>query len=124
MNIQAVEDESKKPKLKLPPLPNPKASGLPSKLPPGLAPNEDSLLSDWLYAHQIQKVIQSTYPIDKYTIPATTTQEIGWAWKNVQNNLGLGSRPLGPVSLERYGNYARGRGDVMKWFGGCRESLP
>jgi hypothetical protein len=124
-------------KLKLPPItPNPHASGLPSKLPPGLASSSDSLVSDWLYAHKVSRIIAHTLPNEKYTIPATTQQEIGWPWLRVQSHLGLikengtliktkkEGKMKGPVTLERYGRHARGRGDVMLWFGGCRESLP
>jgi hypothetical protein len=122
---------------KLPPISsNPHSSGLASKLPPGLADSEDSLVPDFLYAHKVSSIILHRLPDEKYTIPVTTSSEIGWPWRNVQKQLGLPVPPTskdgkklkaitGPVSLERYGRvWTRGRGDVMKWFGGCRESLP
>jgi hypothetical protein len=117
----------------LPPIQqHPHASGLPSKVPPGLSDSQDSILGDWLCAHQVSRIIAYRLPNQKYTYPATTATEIGWTWENVQKKLNLPLPPIkerassitGPASLERFGSYARGRGDVMKWFGGCRESLP
>ena len=122
---------------KLPPITsNQYASGLASKLPPGLADSEDSIVSDWLYTHKVSSIISHRLPEEKYTIPVTTSSEIGWPWRNVSKQLGIALPPIpndskklkavtGPVSLERYGRvWTRGRGDAMKWFGGCRESLP
>ena len=108
------------------------ASGLPSKLPPGLTSSTDSIISDWLCSHRISRIIKYNDPSEKYTIPVTTSSEIGWPWRHVQHTLGVapdpdlvnGKESPGPKTLERFGAYARGRGDVMKWFGGCRESLP
>lgn len=133
----SLDDGHSKENIKLPPITsNPYSSGLASKLPPGLADTEDSLVTDWLYSHKVSNIISYRLPDEKYTIPVTTSSEIGWPWRHVQEQLGLplpqiskdGKRLksiTGPVSLERYGRgWTRGRGDVMKWFGGCRESLP
>jgi hypothetical protein len=100
-----------------------------------LADSEDSLVADYLCAHKVSSIILHRLPDEKYTTPVTTSSEIGWPWRNVQKQLGLALPPIskdgkkhkaitGPTSLERYGRWTRGRGDVMKWFGGCRESLP
>lgn len=64
-------------------------------------------------------------------MPATTSQDVGWAWfkttpEPVQGDeqvlLRRQCAPQAPT-LEIFGKHARGRGDVLKWFG-AREALP
>lgn len=69
---------------KLPPIvskTDPFASGLPSKLLPGIAQDSDnSIISDWISAYNVSKVQLYRFPASKYTYPATTSTEIGWPW--------------------------------------------
>ncbi|KAI8815941.1 uncharacterized protein EV422DRAFT_572284 [Fimicolochytrium jonesii] len=170
-----AKDPTTRPPL-LPPLastvPRAFASGLPSKLPPGLTTSPTSYTADLLSIHDIPRISRSLYPKQKYTFPATTQQEVGWAWttrgedevaaREVERVLGadraekdVGKRATREVvrererevaeralrgsvgddegknarvvrfrTLERFGREARGQGDVLKWWGGCRESLP
>ncbi|KAJ3042543.1 hypothetical protein HDV00_007077 [Rhizophlyctis rosea] len=104
-------------------------SGLPSLLPPGLTPDPNSTLSDWLLMHDVKRIIASKTPNQKYGFPCTTMQEVGWDWedggKGDKKEGGGGVRRIGGLrTLERYGRYAEGRRDVLKWWGGARESLP
>ncbi|KAK6095474.1 hypothetical protein MT418_004167 [Batrachochytrium dendrobatidis] len=166
-------------KTRLPPLslnaqkrqPNIMETGLPSKIPPGLTTGaQDAILADWLCTYSVPRIMKYRFPSEKYTIPATTANEIGWPWEQTQKKLGMPfaiqkqameprrfasfeemqraqrgidqqtkeqvggqqeageisqarSRVPGPYTLERFGKHARGRGDVLKWFG-ARESLP
>ncbi|KAI8801012.1 hypothetical protein BJ742DRAFT_763689 [Cladochytrium replicatum] len=129
----------------------PYASGLPSKLPPGLTETPDSIVGDWLYTYNVPRVIRFRPPVEKYTCPATTSSEIGWSWAGTteaikrhdptrtqhEDPAAIGARDgqSGPErvkvgqkgsfhTLERFGKHARGRRDVLKWWGGARESLP
>lgn len=100
------------------------------------------------------RILRSLYPRQKYAYPATTQNEIGWDWErdesartaegvekvigtqkldkeksdvdHLQRRLAADADP-NPVrfrTLERFGPYARGQGDVLKWYGGTREGLP
>ncbi|KAJ3038553.1 hypothetical protein HK097_003146 [Rhizophlyctis rosea] len=127
------------PKTKLPPIyPSQNLSGLPSKLPPGLTTDQNSTLSDWLLMHDVGRIITSKSPNQKYTFPCTTMQEVGWDWEEdgeggfKQKSIGSGSGSGSGKgdsrhrlrTLEKYGRYAEGRKDILKWWGGARESLP
>lgn len=85
-------------------------SGLPSKLEPGLQDSLPPSVENWLVSYHIPRIIQCRLPKDKYTVPATTSQDIGWRWD-------------GRKTLEVYGSHARGQGDVLDWFG-AREAMP
>ncbi|KAJ2992610.1 hypothetical protein HDV02_002969 [Globomyces sp. JEL0801] len=105
-------------------------SGLPSKLAPGLADKENPIVSDWLFTSNTPRIIQYRFPSEKYNMPTTTSNDIGWPWfpkeGGTPNNSSIQFRRTGiPQSrtLETFGKHARGRGDVLKWFG-ARESLP
>nr|KAJ3418139.1 hypothetical protein HK105_000287 [Polyrhizophydium stewartii] len=203
---------------------DPKASGLPSKIPPGLMDATSPIVGDWLCSYNIPRIIHYRFPSEKYTMPPTTATDIGWPWEHVQEKMRAGEAceaggggvcgvgrpgalarqdaakatvtnqlaavtgsdspasaaavaaavlagnaqrfesfedmqeskrkraqheadkkmlarlekefgPLGadishrrtqvptPYTLERFGKHARGRGDVLKWFG-AREALP
>ncbi|KAJ3127821.1 hypothetical protein HK098_005715 [Nowakowskiella sp. JEL0407] len=119
-------------------------SGLPSKMPNGLTKDPDSIVADWLYTYNVDRVIRFHTPKDKYTFPATTSAEVGWMWEGTaeaisgfakeEKSNGNASENDSPTkntkpspkyyTLERFGKQARGRGDVLKWWGGVRESLP
>ncbi|KAJ3395885.1 hypothetical protein HDU92_004731 [Lobulomyces angularis] len=134
---------------RLPPLKNknysqqPNASGLPSKLCPGLTKDANSLISDWLLTYDTPRIVNYRFPASKYTYPATTSNEVGWPWgrnsqygneepakKKIDNNDNqFQSKPtknnFPPLyyTLERFGNHARGKQENLKWFGGSLEGL-
>ena len=98
MQIKNKSNKAQSQTPKLPPIQaSPHASGLPSKLPPGLSSPSTSLLTDWLYAHNVKRVIAFHLPAEKYTVPATTSHEIGWRWD--EKNGGPGGKH---ATLERY----------------------
>ncbi len=106
-------------------------TGLPSKLPPGLSDSPNSIVSDWLYTSNVSRIINFRFPVEKYKMPATTSQDVGWAWfekaqpaaqADEQVLIRRQCAPQAPT-LEIFGKHARGRGDVLKWFG-AREALP
>jgi hypothetical protein len=106
---------------------DPHQTGLPSKLPPGLADEKSSVVSDWLFASNVPRIIKYKFPSEKYTLPPTTSHDIGWPWMQKPGDVGvdLDGRPKVPQAptLEIFGSKARGKGDVLKWFG-AREALP
>ncbi|KAI8807896.1 hypothetical protein BJ742DRAFT_811152 [Cladochytrium replicatum] len=122
--------------------PPPYVSGLPSKLPPGLTESSNSIVGDWLYTYNVPRVIRYRPPFEKYTCPATTSSEIGWSWAGtaaaIKRHDPTNALHVDPActsesqriqkgsfhTLERFGKHARGRRDVLKWWGGARESLP
>jgi hypothetical protein len=122
---------SKKHSVRLPEIKNFSQTVIPSKLPPGLSPTEDSIISDWLCTSNVPRIINYRFPAEKYTIPATTSQEVGWPWLRQETPVKQDpcaftyKREYVPhaPTLEKFGKYARGQGDVLKWFG-VRESLP
>jgi hypothetical protein len=108
-----------------------KRSVIPSKLPPGLSPTKDSIIADWLCTSNVSRIINYRFPSEKYRLPATTSQEVGWPWlqkEKMEHNDPYATTykrdgiPHAPT-LEKFGKYARGQGDVLKWFG-AREALP
>ncbi|KAH6592210.1 hypothetical protein BASA50_008200 [Batrachochytrium salamandrivorans] len=161
------------------PLTNKAMTGLPTKIQPGLRTGtNDEIIGDWLCTYNTPRIIKYRFPSEKYTIPPTTSSDIGWPWERVQQQMGMpfveqrlpdiyrytgsfeemqkakqmaamvsrqipeteeenrqgGSgeggeisqartRVPAPYTLERFGKHARGRGDVLKWFG-AREALP
>jgi hypothetical protein len=115
--------------LRLPPVKmDPRQTGLPSKLQPGLADESSPLISNWLFSSNVNRIIKHRFPSDKYTMPATTTQDIGWPWMHKPNpedkQVGaIGRKVPQAPTLEVFGREARGHGDVLKWFG-AREALP
>ncbi|KAJ3084998.1 hypothetical protein HK102_000406 [Quaeritorhiza haematococci] len=212
--------KSQRVNLRLPPLYtqsalHPFSSGLPSKLPSGLTatpatpdfpqdvdpetvtPEQlgDTIITDWLRAHAVNKIVRYRMPSDKYTYPATTATEVGWPWGragdktmpyqstnaistskaqagNTNSRPGSASSRFVPrngggaivgrgitvtnalevkgvesckrgsasdfsgsssmmkkgsvpyYTLEKFGKHAKGREDILKWWGGGRESLP
>eukprot|EP00842_Homolaphlyctis_polyrhiza_P000048 jgi/Hompol1/1043/HPOL_004599-RA len=152
-------------------------SGLPSKIPAGLSDEKSSIVCDWLCTYNVPRIIKYRFPSEKYTVPSTTAQDIGWPWERVQEKMKMPyaiqqperfesfedqeiarrkkkqseedkkaldalakeleqemkggecrieqkrDRVPAPYTLERFGKHARGRGDVLKWFG-AREALP
>ncbi|KAI8622668.1 hypothetical protein BC830DRAFT_1162747 [Chytriomyces sp. MP71] len=109
------------------------ASGLPSRLPPGIVmPKDDPILEDLLITYRIPAVIRSRMPAEKYKTPCTTSSEIGWVWGHSKDatkefdasKSGVGAAKAKFHTLERFPREAHGKGDVMKWWGGGRESLP
>lgn len=105
---------------------------IPSKLKPGLDDPNSSAVSDWLTTSNVPRIISYRFPSEKYTVPATTSQDIGWPWNprtepdpHIQKSYLDYPRPCKPSakSLEIYGRHGRGKGDVFTWFG-CREALP
>jgi hypothetical protein len=83
----------------------PYASGLPSKLPEGLA-QEGDIMGDLLAnrSRNIKKILNYRLPQDKYHVPCTTTQDIGWPW--------IKDKPR--EHLEIFGCQARGKRDINK----------
>ncbi|KAI9093430.1 hypothetical protein DFS34DRAFT_263370 [Phlyctochytrium arcticum] len=112
--------------------PGPYISGLPSLRPPGLTTSPSSFTSDLLAIHDIPRIIRTRYPHQKYTFPATTQMEVGWGWgapkvvvgEATAEDVGGGMTDRGMRTLEEFGRFARGQRDVLKWWGGSRESLP
>ncbi|TPX30370.1 hypothetical protein SmJEL517_g06067 [Synchytrium microbalum] len=94
--------------VKLPPIAStsPHASGLPSKLPCGLATNAEPVLADLMYAHKIKRVITSKTPQEKYTFPPSTSSEYGWSRETIKTG----------NPLEIYPNQVKGRGNIMHWL--------
>ncbi|KAI8909148.1 hypothetical protein EDD86DRAFT_226880 [Gorgonomyces haynaldii] len=115
----AMMQENEKQSIKLPKIPlKQEGSGLPSMLPNGLKDDNNPVVEDWLLAFHVPRVIQHRYPHQKYHVPCTTSQEVGWPW--IQQP---GKKMPAPRTLERFGKHARGRGDVLEWFGAA-EALP
>lgn len=81
-------------------------SGLPSKLPDGLA--TEDFTSDLLLTHQIGRLMVQKFPYQKYTVPVTASQDFGWAWNN--------DKPGDRYKLEKFGREARGKVDVKKIY--------
>jgi hypothetical protein len=107
-------------------------SNLPSKLKPGLEDSGNHIIQDWLKTSNVPRIINYRFPSEKYTTPATTSQDIGWPWipRTSANpnkvNTGVSyKRECNPEakSLEIFGREGRRKGDVFKWFG-AREALP
>ncbi|KAJ3248770.1 hypothetical protein HDU78_010219 [Chytriomyces hyalinus] len=108
------------------------ASGLPSKLPPGLVmPDDDPIVSDWLISYHVPHLIRARMPAEKYRTPCTTSSEVGWVWGHAK----AGGKPFhdeGGVregktafhTLERFPREAYGKQNILKWWGGNRESMP
>ncbi|KAJ3201824.1 hypothetical protein HDU82_007851 [Entophlyctis luteolus] len=112
---------------------DPRTSGLPSRLPPGLVlPQDDAVVRDLLVAYRVPTVVRARMPVDKYRVPCTTSAEVGWAWGGAAEDAPPvdaatavgGCRKAVFRTLEKYGNVAPGRQDILKWWGGARESLP
>lgn len=80
-------------------------------------------MQSYLYTYNIPKVINYRTPMEKYHMPTSTTQEIGWKWKSPAGDTSE-KFPNKFYTLEKFGRTARGQGDVFKWWGGCKESLP
>ncbi|KAJ3118910.1 hypothetical protein HDU96_006561 [Phlyctochytrium bullatum] len=119
---------------RLPPLPphHPRtrfSSGLPSKLPGGLKLDQDSpILGDWLLTYRVPDIIKSRKPVEKYSVPCTTSSEVGWIWGNSRKQAsGFDLKQGDGVkhrTLERFPREAHGKMDILRWWGGGRESLP
>ncbi|KAJ3067252.1 hypothetical protein HDU98_009575 [Podochytrium sp. JEL0797] len=109
------------------------ASGLPSRLPPGIVtPQDHPLLQDFLVTYRVPEIIRTRLPADKYRVPATTSSEVGWIWGHAQDETKpfdgdtvTGASKMAKFhTLERFPREAYGKGDVLKWWGGTRESMP
>ncbi|KAJ3103375.1 hypothetical protein HDU97_010213 [Phlyctochytrium planicorne] len=57
-------------------------SGLPTKLSEKLSrtSGEDPMMSNWFISYDIDHIVKSRLPMDKYMFPATTNSEVGWVW--------------------------------------------
>lgn len=118
---------------------DPHKSGLPSKLNTGLAEGSDSIISDWMYGYNTEKIVKYRYPASKYSFPATTSSEVGWPWgrgKEYGAEENIGSDGKGPghrpaksryspkyYTLETYKINTRGVDASLKFFGGP-EAMP
>ena len=105
-------------------------SPIPSKLPPGLTDDPNSLMSTYLTTYNIKLLKKYHYPTEKYVTPPTTQSEIGWtnaSWLKDAKLVPYGQRRRSEqfpttYSLDRF-TYARGKGSVFKWWGGGPDSL-
>ncbi|KAJ3220580.1 hypothetical protein HDU81_011334 [Chytriomyces hyalinus] len=108
------------------------ASGLPSKLPPGLVmPGDDPIVSDWLISYHVPHLIRARMPAEKYRTPCTTSSEVGWVWGQAKtagkpfHDDGEGREGKTAFhTLERFPREAYGKQNILKWWGGNRESMP
>ncbi|KAI9334165.1 hypothetical protein BDR26DRAFT_867482 [Obelidium mucronatum] len=108
-------------------------SGLPSKLPPGIVQeNDHPIVGDFLTTYRIPEIIRTRLPAQKYRVPCTTSSEVGWIWGHAQDpSVPFDGDTVSGVkkntkfhTLERFPREAYGKGDVLKWWGGTRESMP
>ncbi|KAJ3111781.1 hypothetical protein HK100_002553 [Physocladia obscura] len=108
-------------------------SGLPSRLPPGIVlPTDNPIVSDLMLTYRVPQIIRARMPVEKYRVPCTTSEEVGWIWGSARDEARAvdkdvavgGSRRAVFHTLERFPREAYGKGDVLKWWGGGRESLP
>ena len=37
-------------------------------------------MPNWLFSHDVSRIILDRYPSQKYSFPATSQSEIGWPW--------------------------------------------
>ncbi|KAI9338574.1 hypothetical protein DFJ73DRAFT_628555 [Zopfochytrium polystomum] len=112
----------------------PSLSGLPTKLPPGIAlDSDDPILKDWLITYNVPSVVRMRGPIEKYRVPCTTNTEVGWVWGNADEparpariGSGDGSEKTWKRfrTLEKFPREAYGKNNILKWWGGGRESMP
>lgn len=101
------------------------ASGLPSKLPPGLClEKDDPIVSDWISAYKIPEIIKIRLPQEKYRVPVTTQSEVGWVWGNaskptaeIKGSTGSGER-VRFNTLETFPRESHGKRNILKWWGG------
>ena len=79
----------------------------------------DEMKSFYLLTHQTKK-LQSIggVPADKYTFPATRSNEIGWWVLQNQKNKTTPNEAPGSLIDAKLGRWARGQGNVYKWWGG------
>ncbi|KAI8854582.1 hypothetical protein BC829DRAFT_380293, partial [Chytridium lagenaria] len=105
-------------------IPSPKhTSGLPSKLPTGLTTDIDNpILGDWLISYRVPEIIKARKPMEKYSVPCTTSSEVGWIWGNSRSK--SKNEKVRHHTLERFPREAHGKVDILRWWGGGRESLP
>ncbi len=103
-------------------------SFFPSKLPLGLSKDPDSTISAYLMSYKVNSLKQYHYPCEKYTVPPTTQSELGWTWAPASKRIPFNqafARPeqkLGYYTLEKF-QFAQGRQNVQKWWGGGPESI-
>ncbi|KAJ3109403.1 hypothetical protein HDU97_006648 [Phlyctochytrium planicorne] len=119
---------------RLPPLPSHHpitsySSGLPSKLPSGItSANDNPILGDWLISYRIPEIIKARKPMEKYSVPCTTSSEVGWVWGNSRKSpkpfSNFNDDKISYHTLEKFPREAHGKIDILRWWGGGRESLP
>ncbi|ORY38192.1 hypothetical protein BCR33DRAFT_720900 [Rhizoclosmatium globosum] len=123
------------PPIKKPTLPKPTPSPTKNQHPNihrDFPQNDHPIVSDFLITYKVPEIIRTRLPAQKYRVPCTTSSEVGWIWGNAQEEAkpfdgdtvtGL-SRKAKFHTLERFPREAYGKGDVLKWWGGTRESMP
>ncbi|KAI8927346.1 hypothetical protein BC831DRAFT_452551 [Entophlyctis helioformis] len=59
----------------------------PASPPTGKPPTDDTIVSNWLYTYNVPRIIKYRFPSEKYTMPPTTSNDIGWPWERVQKQM-------------------------------------
>ena len=100
---------------------------IPSKFPKELIENQDSDLGAYLTSYKINEFKMYHWPLEKYTVPPTTSLECGWAWNKSRQvpfakHLNRPNQKVGYYSLEKFPTH-HGLRDPLQWWGGDQESL-
>jgi hypothetical protein len=67
-----------------------------------LADPENAVISDWLFDNRVRNIIGYRFPSEKYSMPATTSSEIGWPW--IPKNTGTSkATKANPFAFKRDG---------------------
>lgn len=104
------------------------ASSSPSKLPPGLTDDPNSLMSAYLTTYNTKLLKKYYYPTEKYSSPPTTQSEIGWTngrWLDESQLIQFGKKAdqcATTYVIDRF-KYCRGKGSVFKWWGGGPDAM-
>lgn len=74
--------------------------------------------SFYLLTHKTRYLQLADMPAEKYSFPPTRSLEIGWWTNEAKRELKQDPGHTNSLIDARLGRWARGQGDVYKWWGG------